>query len=83
MSVVISGSIVNESEHRTNALIAYVLMGVGLFTGIPIIIGAIWAMIKKKNAYGSLFHSHLVNATRTFWWSFFFGVLLEPSPAQL
>lgn len=75
MSVIISGSVVNDSEHRTNSLIAYVLMGVGLFTGIPILVGAVWAMIKKKEAQGSLFHSHLVNATRTFWWSLFWGII--------
>lgn len=75
MSVIISGSVVNDSEYRTNALIAYVLMAVGLFTAIPIFIGAIWAMIKKKEAYGSIFHSHMVNATRTFWWSLFWGII--------
>ena len=75
MSVIISGSVVNEGEHRTNALIAYVLMAIGLFTAIPILIGAIWAMLKKKEAYGTIFHSHLVNATRTFWWSLFWGII--------
>lgn len=75
MSVIISGSVINDGEHRTNALIAYVLMAVGLFTGIPIFIGAVWAMFKKDQAIGSLFHSHLVNATRTFWWSLFWGII--------
>ena len=75
MSVIISGSVVNDSEHRTNALIAYVLMGVGLFTAVPIFIGAIWAMLKKKEAYGSVFYSHMVNATRIFWWSLFWGFI--------
>lgn len=75
MSDIISGNVVNNGEHRSNALIAYVLMAVGLFTAIPIFIGAIWAMLKKKEAYGSLFHSHLVNATRTFWWSLLWGII--------
>ncbi len=63
------------SEYKTHALIAYILFTVGLFTAIPILIGAVWAMIKKKGALGTPYHSHLVNTTRVFWWSIFWTIL--------
>lgn len=64
-----------DSEAKTHALIAYILMTVGLFTAIPILVGAIWAMVKKKSARGTLYYSHFVNATRTFWWGLFWTVI--------
>jgi len=63
------------SEHKTHALVSYILLMVGLFTAIPLLFGAIWAMIKKKGAYGCIYHSHLVNATRIFWWSLFWTII--------
>lgn len=70
-----------QSEHKTNALIAYILVVIGLFTAIPMLIGAVWAMLKKKSARASIYHSHLVNVTRVFWWSLLWtivGVILLP-----
>ena len=64
-----------NSEYKTHALIAYVLIAVGLFTAIPILFGAIWAMIKKSGSLGTVYHSHLVNATRIFWWSLFWTII--------
>ena len=75
MNTVIDSSAVQASDAKTHALIAYFLMVLGLFTAIPILLGAIWAMVKKKAALGTLFHSHYVNATRTFWWSLFWMVI--------
>ena len=69
MSELISTSTVVHSEHKTNALIAYILMTIGLFTAIPLLVGAVWAMLKKGEAKGSIYHSHLSNVTRVFWWS--------------
>ena len=60
---------------KTHALVAYFLMILGMFTAIPILLGAIWAMVKKKSARGTIYHSHYVNATRTFWWGLFWCVL--------
>lgn len=54
-------------EHKTNALISHILVVIGLFIAIPSLIGAVWAMLKKKSAQGSLYHSHLVKVTRIFW----------------
>lgn len=53
---------------KTNALIAYGLMVVGLFTGLFWIVGAIWAMVKKGEAQGTLFEDHYSNIIKTFWW---------------
>lgn len=57
----------NEAA-KTNALIAYGLMIVGLFTGIFWIVGAIWAMVKKEDAKGTIFEDHYANIIKTFWW---------------
>ena len=71
----LSNAIGNPKEYKAHALISYILLSIGLFTGIPLLIGAIWAMIKKNGAIGSIYHSHLVNATRIFWWSLFWTIL--------
>ncbi len=65
----------SSGEHKTHALISYILLTVGLFTGVPLLIGALWAMFTKKAALGTVYHSHLVNATRVFWWSLFWTVI--------
>jgi uncharacterized membrane protein len=68
-------STVSSSESKTHALISYILIAIGLFTAIPIIFGAVWAMIKKNGAAGTIYRSHLVNATRVFWWSLFWTII--------
>jgi uncharacterized membrane protein len=57
-----------DDAAKTNALIAYGLMGIGLFTGIFWVIGAIWAMVKKDDASGTLFEDHYSNIINIFWW---------------
>jgi uncharacterized membrane protein len=75
MSAVINTSSLVGSEYKTHALLSYILLALGLFTAIPLLLGAIWAMIKKKGSLGSIYHSHLVNATRVFWWSLLWLVI--------
>jgi len=53
---------------KTNALIGYGLMLVGIFTGLFWIIGAVWVMVKKADAKGSIFEDHYSNIIKTFWW---------------
>ncbi len=65
----------NSNEHKAHALLSYILMAIGLFTAIPLLIGAIWAMLKKNAALGTIYHSHLVNVTRVFWWSLFWWIV--------
>jgi len=56
-----------DEAAKTNALIAYGLMGIGLFTGIFWIVGAIWAMVKKEDAVGTIFEDHYSNLIKIFW----------------
>lgn len=67
-NVVDSGALsAREEAAKTNALIAYGLMVLGLFTGIFWIVGAIWAMVKKGDAQGTRFEDHYSNITKVFW----------------
>jgi uncharacterized membrane protein len=75
MSTTTNTAISYENGIKTHAIIAYVLLLVGLFTAIPLLIGAIWAMVKKKSARGTLYHSHYMNATRVFWWTVFWSII--------
>lgn len=71
MNTVVSSS----SDPKSHALISYVLMIIGLFTAIPLFIGAIWAMFTRSDAKGTIYHSHYTNAIRTFWWSLLWTVI--------
>ena len=64
-----------NEDAKNNALIAYILMVLGMFTGIFWIIGAVWAMVKKEDAVNTLYHDHYSNIVKTFWWGFFWTVL--------
>ncbi|MBW8192115.1 YIP1 family protein [Neiella marina] len=64
-----------DDAAKTNALIAYGLMVIGLFTGIFWIVGAIWAMVKKADAQGTIFADHYSNITKVFWWGLFLSIL--------
>ena len=69
------GFSLEDDAARINAIIAYALMVIGFFTGIFWIIGAIWAMVKKEDAKGTLFEDHYTNIVKTFWWSLAFSIL--------
>lgn len=56
-----------QQQAKTHALVAYVLMVLGLITGIFWLAGAIWAMVKKGDARGTLFEDHYANIIKTFW----------------
>lgn len=64
-----------DEAAKTNAIIAYGLMVVGIFTGIFWFIGAIWAMVKKSEAQGTIFEDHYTNIVKTFWWGFGLSIL--------
>ena len=59
----------NASDAKTHALVAYILILIGMFTAIPMLIGAIWAMFKRRDALGTIYHSHYSNAIRVFWYT--------------
>lgn len=56
-----------QEAAKTHAMVAYVLMLLGLFTGIFWIAGAIWAMVKKSDAAGTGFEDHYANIIKVFW----------------
>ncbi len=56
-----------DETTRTNEMIAYILMILGLFTGIFWIAGGIWAYVKKGNARQSHYGDHYRNIIQTFW----------------
>jgi uncharacterized membrane protein len=60
---------------KTNALISYILMAIGIFTGIFWFIGAIWAMVKKEDAINTPYYDHYTNIIRTFWWGLLWTVI--------
>lgn len=62
-------------DARNNALIAYISMTIGIFTGIFWIIGAIWAMVKKDDAKNTLYYEHYTNLISTFWWGLLWTVI--------
>ena len=75
MSTIVNNLTATDSDAKTHAIIAYCLLLVGLFTAIPMLVGAIWAMVKKSDAAGTLYHSHYRNAIRTFWWSLLWTII--------
>jgi len=64
-----------EADAKTQALIAYILMTIGLFTGVFWLLGAIWAMVKKSSAEGTLYYHHFTNMITTFWISLLLSIL--------
>jgi len=64
-----------DSQAKQNALIAYVLMTVGLFTGIFWLLGAFWAWVKREDASGSIYYDHYSNMITVFWAALLLGVV--------
>lgn len=64
-----------ESSAKANALIAYCLMVVGLFTGFFWLVGAIWATAKKSEGTDTVFEDHYDNIVSTFWWTVGLSIL--------
>lgn len=75
MNTISSSGVSSSGDQKSHALISYILMIIGLFTAIPLFIGAIWAMFTHSSAKGSIYHSHYTNAIRTFWWSLFWCIV--------
>lgn len=58
-----------EKNAKNHAIVGYVMMLIGLVTGIFWLVGAVWAMVKKADAAGTPFEDHYSNIITTFWWS--------------
>ncbi|MBJ7537282.1 DUF4870 family protein [Marinomonas transparens] len=63
-----------EDNAKSNVVIAYIFMLLGIFTGVFWLIGAIWAMVKVSDARGTFFEDHYSNIISTFWWGIFLSV---------
>ena len=55
-----------DLDAKQHALIAYILMLMGLFTGILWFAGGIWAIVKQPDVSQSRFADHFQNLVRTF-----------------
>ncbi len=64
-----------EVAAKNNAMIAYIFMGIGLFTGIFWIVGFVWALIKKSDATQSIFIDHYSNIQSVFIWGFVLSII--------
>ncbi len=66
---------------RTAALVGYLCMIAGYFTGVFWLIGGIWCMVKRSDANGSRYAGHLNNLISIFWWGLgltIIGFVLSP-----
>lgn len=64
-----------EEMAKTHVIIAYAIMLAGFFSGIPWIIGIIWAFVKKADATGTIFEDHYSNIIATFGWGLVFSII--------
>ncbi|WP_089110862.1 DUF4870 family protein [Vibrio casei] len=59
-----------DQRVKKNGLIAYALMGLGVFTGLAFIAAIIFAYATREEAKQSKFADHYSNIIKTFWISF-------------
>lgn len=60
---------------RTITLVTYALYAIGIFVGITAIVGLIVAYVKRGEAAGTMFESHLTWLIRTFWLGLIAGII--------
>lgn len=65
-----------EQSSRAIAIVVYALLLLALSNGITAIAAVILAAIKRSDAIGTPYESHLGNAIFTFWFVFIAGTLL-------
>ena len=52
---------------KTTVLIVHGLYALGMLTGITALVGVILAYVKRADARGTVYESHITYAIRTFW----------------
>jgi uncharacterized membrane protein len=60
---------------RNLTLAVYILYAVGVFTGLPALIGIIINHVKVADTEGTLYRSHFGWQMRSFWWSLLWAIL--------
>lgn len=58
---------------RNLTLAVYILYAVGVFTGLPALIGIIINHVKVGDTVGTVYRSHFSWQMRSFWWSVLWG----------
>ncbi|WP_430462963.1 DUF4870 family protein [Thalassolituus sp. LLYu03] len=70
-----------DDAAKTSALVAYLCLVAGYFTGLFWLVGGIWAMVKRSDAEDSRYVGHFNNIISVFWWGAglcILGVILAP-----
>lgn len=55
------------TDPKTYTIIIYILMTLGLFTGVFGLVAVIMAYIKKEDFKGTVYYDHMVYLIKTFW----------------
>ncbi|NWK77271.1 hypothetical protein [Aquitalea sp. LB_tupeE] len=66
-----------DDERRLNnlTLLVYILQGISLFTGLPMVVAVIINYLKRDDCRGTLYESHFDWQIRTFWFCLLGSVL--------
>ena len=64
-----------EIQDKTQALISYVLLILGSFTGIFWFIGGVWAFFKRNDARQGRFYGHFSNILSVFIYGLIWSIL--------
>ena len=60
---------------RSLTLAVYILYAIGVFTGIPALIGIIINHVKAGDTEGTIYRSHFSWQMRSFWWGLLWAIL--------
>ena len=60
---------------RTLTLVVYILYAIGVFTGLPALIGIIVNHVKAGDTAGTIYRSHFSWQMRSFWWGLLWGIV--------
>lgn len=60
---------------RSLTLAIYILYAIGVFAGIPALIGIIVNHVKVGDTEGTIYRSHFSWQMRSFWWSLLWAIL--------
>ena len=65
----------SQESLRTLTILIYALYLAAFFNGLTAIVGLILAYIKRDDARGTVFESHLANLIETFWLTLVIGIV--------
>lgn len=60
---------------RNLMLVIYLLYGLSLFTGLPVLLALVMNYVRLDESRGTLYRSHFSWTLRTFWWGLLWSVL--------